>query len=165
MKKIKLCQLTQSDMEEVKNLGLEVQEEIKPNYFQPDDNIILNAINSGLSFCMRMNSEIIAYFLLCPDYIHQNVSKLLPDHDYLYYVAGVMVKKPFRRRGMAFQLAQISFSEIKNRNTTLIWTTVSINNLKSDSLFRKLGFEFIDETKVYRDQITKSVVVKNIFNS
>lgn len=157
-----LCQLTERDMMDVKNIGLEAQEEMNPHYYQPDDEIIRLALKSGLSFGMKVSDQIVAFFLLCPDYKHDNILSLLPDYENLLYIPGVMVKKPFRQKGIAYQIAKESVSQIMCSHFDLIWTTVSTANHPSNALFKKLGFISVGERKVYDDEVDKFVIVKKL---
>lgn len=157
------------ESEQVEKIGQDIVEEIKATY--PEEftdrkyRIFMerydNANDHG--YVIRRDGKIAAYGWIGINHFYEGSSgysdDLNKDTSYLY---DLYTFKAFRKQGLMEELVQMFFAIYKQKGFQFMRTIVSFDNVQSNGLMRKFGFQEIGQLSVKYFNKKKYITFKGL---
>ena len=93
---------------------------------------LFSLLHSGENFAAIMEGRVVGHGALLV-----NMDRL--DGEYLIFVAN-----PFRKRGIASVITELTIDKARGLGLKSLWLTVESGNFRAIKLYKKMGFEFCD---------------------
>lgn len=107
---------------------------LPPSDKKARDRWIAMLLNSAKNFLAWCDETVIGHSSLIPDMRRR-------DAEFIIFVS-----QPFRGRGVGSELTVLALEKAKELEIQKVWLTVEFVNFRAIGLYRKTGFQFVDQS-------------------